>query len=412
MGGGLATFMNAILDLLKDIQERRGGAIESWLAETRAGAPPFIYTSVDLRHSGLRLAPVDTNLFPAGFHNLSPAGRARASRFLAAWLAERYPQARNILLIPESHTRNLPYLDNLAALLGIFAALPVEVRLGTLSAQAGPMASPSGVTLAPSVLKREGETLGLEDGFVPDLIVMNYDMTAGVPGILQGIAQPVEPPPATGWWRRRKSAHFAAYRALAEEFARLADIDPWRINACFHGCGKVDFKDERGLDCVARGIEKILLAARAKHEEYGIAQAPYAFVKADSGTYGMGVMTVRSPDDIFEINKKTRNKMQVIKEGTQVSEVIVQEGIPTADQVEGKPAEPMVYLIDGIPAGGMFRVNGARDALENLNASGVEFTGMCDEDETIRGGWEKVQGCHFRAFGLVAAIAALAVARE
>src|SRR5215212_8886673 len=32
---------------------------------------PF-YASVDLRNSGFKLAPVDTNLFPGGFNNLNP----------------------------------------------------------------------------------------------------------------------------------------------------------------------------------------------------------------------------------------------------------------------------------------------------------------------------------------------------
>ena len=36
--------------------------------------PPF-YCSVDLRNAGYKLAPVDTNLFPAGFNNLNPTLR-------------------------------------------------------------------------------------------------------------------------------------------------------------------------------------------------------------------------------------------------------------------------------------------------------------------------------------------------
>src|SRR5207253_2175522 len=98
--------------------------------------------------------------------------------------------------------------------------------------------------------------------------------------------------------------------------------------------------------------------ARAKHRQYGIADDPYVFVKADSGTYGMGIMTVRSGSEMMELNKKNRNKMQAVKEGTEVHAVIVQEGIATVDRVNDKPAEPMIYLIDGIPTGGMYRVNG------------------------------------------------------
>jgi glutamate--cysteine ligase len=38
-----------------------------WLEHT----PPF-YGSVDLRNSGFKLAPIDTNLYPGGFNNLNP----------------------------------------------------------------------------------------------------------------------------------------------------------------------------------------------------------------------------------------------------------------------------------------------------------------------------------------------------
>ena len=47
--------------------------IEHWLrAQWQEYSPPF-YSSCDLRNSGFKLAPVDTNLFPGGFNNLNPA---------------------------------------------------------------------------------------------------------------------------------------------------------------------------------------------------------------------------------------------------------------------------------------------------------------------------------------------------
>ena len=47
-------------------------AIEYWFrTQWLEHAVPF-YASVDLRNSGFKLAPVDTNLFPGGFNNLNP----------------------------------------------------------------------------------------------------------------------------------------------------------------------------------------------------------------------------------------------------------------------------------------------------------------------------------------------------
>ena len=46
-------------------------AIERWFRlEWQEHTPPF-YASVDLRNAGFKLAPVDTNLFPGGFNNLT-----------------------------------------------------------------------------------------------------------------------------------------------------------------------------------------------------------------------------------------------------------------------------------------------------------------------------------------------------
>jgi glutamate--cysteine ligase len=407
--------MSLIFDTLKHLSATRGDEIEQWFSQQRRVAPPFITSSVDLRHSGLRLAPVDTNLYPAGFNNLSPAALARSARFIRHLAVERFPQARRVLIIPENHTRNMGYLENLSAMLDIFAAAGLETQLGSLAALPGePIAleTPSGIHLTEHPLTREGGTLRLENGFTPDVIVMNNDMTSGEPDILHNITQPVLPPTSLGWWQRRKSIHFAAYRELIADFGATFAIDPWLLSADFTRCGIVDFKERTGLDYIAREIETMLARAREKHRQYGINEAPYAYIKADSGTYGMGIMTVHAPEDVLELNKKERNKMQIIKEGARNAEVIIQEGIPTIDRVDGKPAEPMVYMIDGIPVGGMYRVNGNRDALGNLNASGMEFTGMCDESEDECGRWRSVRDCHFRSFGIVAAIAALAAGRE
>lgn len=407
--------MAEILKILEALGNARGDEVEAWFAARRREAPPFFYSSVDLRHSGGKIAAVDTNLFPAGFNNLSPAAQSRASRSIVRFMREHYPQAKRVAIIPENHTRNLPYLDNVAALMGLFETNGVTVELGSLIAGSGKpvvLQSPSGRTLTQYPLRRDGNRLALENGFAPDLIIVNNDMTSGSPEILQSLEQPVLPPVGMGWYRRRKSVHFAAYKQLVDAFGLQFSIDPWLLSAEFHQCGVVDFKARTGLDCVAAGIDKVLARVRVKYREYGIADTPYVFVKADSGTYGMGIMTVRSGEEILELNKKDRNKMQVIKEGTPVHEVIIQEGVPTIDRVGGKPAEPLMYLIDGIPVGGMYRVNGQRDAYGNLNAAGMEFTGMCDEVETLCGEWKTVEPCHFRSFGIIAALAALAAARE
>ena len=49
----------------------RSPDIEAWFRSQWLKTPPPFYCSVDLRNAGFKLAPVDTNLFPGGFNNLS-----------------------------------------------------------------------------------------------------------------------------------------------------------------------------------------------------------------------------------------------------------------------------------------------------------------------------------------------------
>lgn len=407
-----APVTSLVMDRLKVLANERGDEMCAWM-EARAmesGAP--FYSSVDVRHAGFKLAPVDTNLFPAGFNQLSTAARSRAAQRIKARLT-RYNAVKRVLIIPENHTRNTGYIDNLTALLAIIKEAGCEVELGSLAASdvAIEVTNSRGEILREMPLKREGSLLKTASAFCPQLILLNNDLTSGLPDSLRGVSQPIVPRPSQGWHRRRKSIHFDAYDKLAREFAAAFDIDPWLISAEFHKCGRVDFGERQGLECVAMGVEKVLHKIRSHYANYGITHEPYVYVKSDSGTYGMGIMTVRSGEEMLEINKKIRNKMNVIKEGVQSTEVIIQEGVPTVDVIANAPAEPMLYLVDGHAVGGAYRVNDQRDAENNLNASGMRFVGMCDESEHAHE-HQPLPPCQFGALGLIAELASLAAQRE
>ena len=403
-----------VMEILQQLGATRGPEIRAWLAAraVESGAP--FYASVDVRHAGYKLAPVDTNLFPAGFNQLSAAACLRAAERVRARLAPRFGSAPRVLLIPENHTRNTGYIDNLAALIGILQQAGCAVELGSLLATDAPIevTTSTGETLREMPLTRHGSLLKAADGFCPQLILLNNDLTSGLPELLRGVSQPIKPRPSQGWHRRRKSIYFRAYDTLAREFAMAFDLDPWLLTAEFHQCGRVNFGERQGLECVAVGVEKVLHNIRTHYARYGIAREPYVYVKSDAGTYGMGIMTVKSGDEMLEINKKIRNKMNTIKEGVQSTEVIIQEGVPTVDLVEGAPAEPMVYLVDGHAVGGAYRVNDARDAEGNLNAQGMRFVGMCDAAEPHDAHHTPLPECQFGALGLIASLASLAAPRE
>ena len=140
----------------------------------------------------------------------------------------------------------------------------------------------------------------------------------------------------------------------------MLGIDPWLIDPYFGVCGMIDFQDRAGEECLASNVATLLERIRAKYAEYGIDEKPFAIVKADSGTYGMGIMTVRDAAEVKGLNRKQRNKMAVGKEGLAVSSVIVQEGVPTYETIDEAVAEPVVYMIDRFVVGGFYRVHTER----------------------------------------------------
>ena len=390
--------------------------IEHWLrGQWQEHAAPF-YASVDLRNSGFKIAPVDTNLFPGGFNNLSPDFHPLCVQAAMAAVEKICPDARGVLLIPENHTRNKFYLQNVAALRRILRHAGMNVRIGSLLPEIiapSEIELPDGGKLTLEPLKRSGNRLGVE-GFDPCVVLLNNDLSAGVPDILRNLEQPVLPPLHAGWVTRRKSSHFAAYRDAAAEFARLIDIDPWLINPFFEKCGRINFQERKGEECLEGYVTEILGDIRAKYKEYGITQDPFVIVKADAGTYGMGIMTVKDPSEVRDLNRRQRNKMAVGKEGLEVREVMVQEGVYTFESVNEATAEPVVYMIDHFVVGGFYRVNTGRGQDQNLNAPGMQFEPLAfaapcsspDPDDP---------GCppnRFYAYGVIARLALVAAAIE
>ncbi len=401
----LNTNSSPVREALYALLNERADEVKTWLREGFTRTPPCFYSSVDVRHSGHKLVPVDTNLFPAGFNHLSAPSKAEAIGHIKSFMARQNTPIHRVLIIPENHTRNLGYLSNLQALKNLFERAGCETQIGRLDAdETLTLQDAEGLELLQYPLQKDGNCLCTSSGFKPDMIVVNNDLTSGSPEPLRGVTQLIVPAIGQGWYRRKKSIHFDAYAEVARQFSAAFDLDPWLIAAEHHKCGRVNFKERQGIECVALGVDKLLRQVAEKYAQYGIDETPYAFIKADSGTYGMGIMIVRSGDEVIEMNKKSRNKMNAIKEGVQTTEVIIQEGVPTIDEVDGGMAEPMVYLIDGHPVGGAYRVNEQRDAYNNLNATGMHFVPMCVDAATE---------CMSRSpIALISQLATLAAARE
>jgi len=271
--------------------------IERWFRDQWRVTPAPFYCSVDLRNAGFKLAPVDTNLFPAGFNNLNPAFLTLCIQAVQTAIERVCPTAGKVLIVPESHTRNLHYLDNLATFVDIVAKAGYEIRVGSLLPDLNAPLKvdlPSGRHIVLEPIVRAGRLVSVGD-YEPCVVLLNNDLSTGRPPILENIEQPIVPPMELGWWRRLKSVHFNCYRDVAAEFAALVDIDPWLVDPLFRNCGEIDFMKREGEDCMARNTDTLLKAIQLKYDEYQLDRKPFVVVKADAGTYGMSVMMCTAP---------------------------------------------------------------------------------------------------------------------
>lgn len=389
--------------------------IETWFRKQWQLTPAPLTSSVDLRNAGFKVAPVDTNLYPAGFNNLNADFHPLCIQAAQSIIYETMPGCKKILLVPENHTRNPFYFESLSVLQDIFQNAGFEIRIGSLRED---LLSPetytlnSGKTLTYFPTQKIDNRLCIDD-FSPCLILLNNDLSDGLPEKLQGLEQWIRPSEKLGWNRRLKSDHFRHYDEVIKDFSKHIGIDAWEISPLFDTVANIDFKQKDSDEIIAAKVDELLIKIQKKYNEHNIADKPYVVVKADAGTYGMGILMVHSGEELLNINRKQRNKMVKGKGNKQIEQVIIQEGVPTSEswQTNDAVAEPVVYMIGHHVIGGFYRVHKERGPNENLNAPGMHFEPLAFAKPC---NYPKENDCQnrFYIYGVIARLAALAAARE
>ncbi|GFZ78118.1 glutamate--cysteine ligase [Rickettsiales bacterium] len=393
--------MNIIARIFDAINQK-GADIDAWIEEKQSALQPIFYNSIDIRYSGHKIAPVDFNFFPAGFNNIGIKSQVRAAAEIRKFLEHQYPDAKKILLISENYTRNLKYLDNIHTLAKLITEAGYEARCGAVGqSQSKILKLKNGGTIKIGSLIKEDSTIKTTRGFTPDVIIMNSDMTQGMPETLRNIKQPITPPTKLGWFQRSKSTYFAMYDLVLQDFCLMHELDPWLLSAIFHECPNVSFKEKQGIEQVADIAEKTIEQIKERYRQHQIKSEPYVFIKPNNGTYGMGIMTANSGEEIMAINKKIRNKMHKIKANITVDSVIIQEGIPTIDRIGKAPAELVSCLINNELVSCLYRANDRRDKFANLNSLSATLQ-KADNLTTEQ----------IKALRLISKIAVLAAAKE
>lgn len=385
--------------------------INAWIDEAQSKLPQPLTSSVDVRESKTKFAPVDHNMYPAGFNNVCSKDLVSCAENFKIAFGRIKPGPTRIGILPESHTKNKYYLDHLYQLKNTLEMSGSEVILFSPDAVLFSEVSQTSSLKLESFSGHEitiqqaqvmdGQFISTSPGikFDLDMIVLNNDQSIPLEVDWKAITTPIMPSPYAGWFKRQKNIHFRHYRNIANTFATHFDINPDLIQAQFAPADNVDFNTKEGLEELALKVDEVLKT---------LGPDSSVFVKASQGTYGMGISVVSSGDEIRSMNRKIRNKMDVGKNNLKFTSVLIQEGVETILKYDEAPAEVTIYLVDGKSSGGFLRTNPLKGTQSNLNSQGMVYRKFCIS--------EIKQDCDHQikevAYSVIARLSTLAAAYE
>ncbi len=364
-----------IMQQFDEIIRSKHEEITKWMDKKRLEIPIPIYGSVDVRDSGWKVAVVDANHFPAGFNNIAQEDEIYISALLKNHILRRDKNCQWVHLYPESHTRNAAYAENLRTLQRLLQMANFRCTIGSPDLEDhGSIDGLTGPLKLDFVELKDfdGIKVIVVDNEKPDLILLNNDLTEGiVPGL--GSSK-VSPPPEMGWHIRKKSNHYEALKEYVDEISKILGIDPWYLMTdWFVSKDKCLDKEACRIELAAE-VDVFLDKISSRYQKLGIDREPVAFIKNNSGTYGLGILSVKNGNELLALSNRKMKKLMYSKGGVDVEDFLIQEGVPTCLTTESNgPVEPVVYLVDGQAASWFYRINEKKSDIENLNSPSAEF---------------------------------------
>jgi glutamate--cysteine ligase len=389
---------------------RNEDKVEAWFESVRKDVDVPFYSSYDIRDFGYKITAVDANIYPAGFNNICPTDRENGGELVKRYIERHYGEsAKKILLLTEEHTSNAYYWNNVAALAQLIKDAGFDLRIGFPRMKSGDVmqmksASFGDVTVYSAVI-RDGKIV--VDGFDPDVVISNNDFSEAYAEWGE-IKSTLNPPRELGWYQRKKSTFFKHFNDLAAEFAKIIDVDPWMFTVETELFEHFDMSDEASRALLAQKVDAMIARLKVQYDKHGIKEAPFVFVKNNSGTYGLGVMRVGSGEEVKVLNNRSRTKMKAAKGGRGVDEVIIQEGVPSLVKAEGASAEPAIYLLGCQLLGGFLRTHAEKGPTDSLNSPGAVYKRLCVSDLKV----SVEDNLHENIYGWVARLGLLAIGRE
>lgn len=338
-------------------------AIERWFRLEWMEHTPSFYSAVDVRCSDYKLAPTELDLYPGQWHRLRPDMVPLAVQGAMAAIEKICPEARNLMLIPDYRIQELTYQKSLAQLLRIFHMAGFNVRVGSLDpgmTVAREVVLPGGQGFTVEPVEREGKRLKLKH-FDPCTLLLNHDLSQGIPGIMEDLSgQYLLPPLHAAWATRQRSSWCHIYDDLVKRFAKLLGVDPWLLGAQFQTTSLREVSTASSRQQLATQADELLQKIKRKYREYGIDDKPFIRIKANQGRDIEGLLTVsdaRELESLESLNSLIERASQssVASLSPDQNLWLFQEGIKTSAVTGALPTQPVVYMLDRYVVGGFYR---------------------------------------------------------
>jgi glutamate--cysteine ligase len=354
--------------------------VQQWFSQKTKQLAYPIYSSYDIRDSGYKVINVDANIYPAGFNNICPTDKETSSQLFKKYIQTHYAfKVNRILLITEEHTKNPYYLENVYTISDLLKQAGFEVRLSFPKDLPEPLVLES-VTGHLLTFGSGFENSSWVKEFNPDLVISNNDFSLALEDWGAQLGTPMNPPRELGWYQRKKSRYFDHFNDLATQFCNIIKIDPFLMRVETELFPQFDISSEQSRLELFEKVDAFLKNLKNKYAELKIEQEPFCFVKNNSGTYGLGVVKVSRAEEVKEWTYNARKKMKAAKGGKEITEVIIQEGIPSIVTSESASAEPVIYMIGCELAGGFLRTHAEKSSTESLNSPGAVYRKLCVTD--------------------------------
>lgn len=331
-----------------------------------------IYSSIDIRDSGYKCCVVDTNLFPSGFNNISPSMFDRTAFLLSSAINNRINAVKTICLIIENHTRNSFYIQHVSALYTILKKANYNVYVATFNSEIPENGLEFEVRGSDTIILYDLNFILDKINF--DLIFLNHDLSLGVPPIIKKLSVPTLPSFYLGWHSRLKSQHFSFLDKSIKSFASTFNFDDWLLQPYFTAVPDINIDNEDDRQRLYEASKILFNKIQEKYDAYNISDKPFIFIKNDTGTYGMGVQAIESPNSFLQLNRKTRNKLSSGKYQKSVNKFILQEGVSSNITKNNLVSEICYYQVETNFIGSFFRSNLLKSKRDNLNSKGMNFS--------------------------------------